>query len=47
LAIAVIALSWTRVRWGLQPTVLVGVPVILAVLWTVTEIVSQLLPNLF
>jgi chromate transport protein ChrA len=47
LLIAIVALSWTRVRWGLRPTLLIGMPVVVATVWGVTETVSQLLPNLF
>jgi sortase A len=47
LLLAIVALSWTRVRWGLRPTLVVGIPVVLATVWGVTETVSQLLPNVF
>ena len=45
--LVVVALSWVRVHWGLRATLVVGIPVVAAVVWGVTETVSQLLPNLF
>lgn len=47
LVLVVVALSWTRVRWGLQPTLVVGVPVLAAVAWGATESLTRLLPNLY
>jgi hypothetical protein len=47
LVVAAAALSWTRVRWGFQPTLVVGVPVLAAVAWGATESLTRLLPNLY
>jgi sortase A len=47
LVAAAVALSWTRARWGLQPTLVVGVPVLAALAWGVTESLIRLLPNLY
>jgi sortase A len=46
LLLTVCAMAWVRSRWGGWQTWLVGVPVILAVLWVVSETAFQLLPNL-
>jgi sortase A len=47
LVVVLVAIVWARARWGLTPTLLVGVPVVLAAVWGVTEAMTQLLPNLF
>jgi hypothetical protein len=47
LVVAVVALSWTRVRWGRRPTLIVAVPVLAAAAWGVAESLSHLLPNLY
>jgi sortase A len=46
LLVIVVALVWVRSRWGGRQTWLVGAPLILAVLWAVSETAIQLLPNL-
>jgi sortase A len=46
LLIVVIAVAWARARWGRWQTWLVGAPLILAVLWVVTETAAQFFPNL-
>jgi sortase A len=46
LLVTVIAVAWTRSRWGKWQTWLVGAPLILAVLWVVTDTAVQLFPNL-
>src|SRR5262249_52756927 len=46
-AVAVVALSWTRVRWGLRPTLVVAAPVVAAAAWGAAETMTRLLPNLF
>jgi sortase A len=46
LLICAVALTWVRRRWGLAPTLVTGVPIVLAVTWGVAEAFSQLLPNL-
>jgi sortase A len=45
LLVAVIGVSWARVRWGARPTWLVGVPIVFAALWGLTSTASALLPN--
>ena len=40
------ALGWAQVRWGRWQSWLVGVPVLLAVLWSASTTAAQLLPNL-
>ena len=47
LLVLCVAMVWTRSRWGGGQVVLVGTPVLLAVLWIVTETSARLLPNLF
>ncbi|MEY2424788.1 MAG: sortase [Actinomycetota bacterium] len=39
-------LAWVVTRWKLAPTVIVGVPIVFAVLWAGTDAVAILLPNL-
>jgi sortase A len=46
LLIVVVGVAWTRSRWSHWQTWLVAVPLILAVLWAVSETAFQLLPNL-
>jgi sortase A len=43
---AVIVAVWARNRWGGWQTWLVGVPLVLAALWAVSQAAVQLLPNL-
>lgn len=42
-----VAAAWARARWGLLPTLLVGIPVLIAAVWGLSETVSEILPNLF
>jgi len=46
LVVTVIAVAWARLRWGRWQIWLVGTPLILAVLWVVTDTAVQLFPNL-
>lgn len=46
LVVVTVALAWARVRWGRWETHLVGLPLVLAVLWSVYETGARLLPNL-
>jgi sortase A len=46
LLVAACALGWARARWGLWQSWLVGVPVVLAILWSATTVAVQFLPNL-
>jgi sortase A len=46
LLLVVVAVAWVRSRWGRWQTWLVGAPLILAVLWVVTDTAVQLFPNL-
>jgi sortase A len=46
LLLTVVAVAWARARWGRWQTWLVGAPLILAVLWVVTDTAVQLFPNL-
>lgn len=46
LLMAVVALTWTRSRWGLVPVLIVGTPIVLAAVWGIAEAGAQLLPNL-
>lgn len=39
-------LGWAQVRWGRWQSWLVGVPVLVAVLWSASTMATQLLPNL-
>jgi sortase A len=41
-----IGYAWARHRWGVWPTWLVGLPVVVAVAWGATDCAIQLLPNL-
>jgi sortase A len=45
LLLVVVVLSWASVRWGLKPTLLVGVPIVVAAVWGVAEAAIRLLPN--
>lgn len=47
LIVILACLAWLRIRWGTKPTVLVGVPIVLATLWALGAAGSQLLPNVF
>jgi sortase A len=46
LVITVLAVIWVRTRWGSWLTWLVAAPVVLALVWVVSEITFQLLPNM-
>jgi sortase A len=46
LLVTVIAVVWARLRWGRWQVWLVGAPLILAVVWVVTDTAVQLFPNL-
>ena len=46
LLITVVGVAWARARWGRWQTWLAGAPLILAVLWVVTDTAAQLFPNL-
>ena len=46
LLIAVLASLWAWARWGAWQTWLVGAPLCLAALWTVSQAAVQLLPNM-
>lgn len=46
LGIAVVGTGWIYQKWGRWQSWLVGVPVILAGLWGVSQSAVQLLPNL-
>jgi sortase A len=46
LVIIVVAATWARARWGTWQVWLAGAPVLLAVIWVVTETSDRLLPNL-
>ena len=43
---AVIAVAWASVRWGRWQAWFCGAPVLLGVLWAVSKVAVQLLPNL-
>lgn len=43
---SVLVLSWARTRWGGWQSWVVGLPLLLATLWTVSQAAVQLLPNL-
>lgn len=47
LVLITLALGWTRVRWGLGPTLVVAAPVLATAAWLVSESLSRLLPNLY
>ncbi|MGZ4474424.1 MAG: sortase domain-containing protein [Nocardioides sp.] len=46
LILVVAALTWARLRWSRMAAWIAGVPVLLAVLWGVSLVASQLAPNL-
>jgi sortase A len=46
LVLAILGLMWVRSRWGLWMTWLVGAPALLCLVWIVSEVGFQLLPNL-
>jgi hypothetical protein len=46
LVLTVLAVIWVRTRWGSWLTWLVAAPVVLALVWVVSEITFQLLPNM-
>ena len=46
LLITVVGVAWARARFGRWQTWLAGAPLILAVLWVVTDTAAQLFPNL-
>ena len=43
---SVLVLPWARTRWGGWQSWVVGLPLLLATLWTVSQAAVQLLPNL-
>jgi len=46
LVLAVLAMIWVRSRWGGWLSWLVGAPALLALVWVISEVAFQLLPNL-
>jgi sortase A len=46
LVVVVIAAVWVGSRWAVWQTWLVAAPVVLAVLWVISEVAFQLVPNL-
>ena len=46
LVLAVLALIWVRVRWSTWMTWLVAAPTLLCLVWVISEVAFQLLPNL-
>jgi sortase A len=46
LVVALVLAAWARTSWRLKPTVLVAVPVVIALVWAITELAAQFLPNL-
>jgi sortase A len=46
LVIVVVVATWARTNWGAWQVWLAGAPVLLAILWVVTETSDRLLPNL-
>jgi sortase A len=46
LVVALLAMMWVRSRWGGWMTWLVAAPAVLALVWVVSEVAFQLLPNL-
>lgn len=47
LVVVAVVGAWWRVRWGGWPVVLVGAPLVVAGLWSVSSAASQVLPNIF
>lgn len=47
MVVAMLVLSWVRVRWGWVPMLIVSGPVLLAFCWGTASTFTQLLPNLF
>jgi len=47
LVVALVLAAWGRTVLGVKPTLLIAVPVVIALLWAITEVAAQLLPNLF
>ena len=43
--LAIAAAAWSHVHWGLRQTLLVGLPVLIACAWVVTQTAARLLPN--
>jgi sortase A len=46
LGLAVGASVWALRRWGRSETLIVGIPIVLAVVWNIDQTIAQLLPNL-
>ena len=46
LVVTVLATAWVGSRWAVWQVWLVGAPVVVAILWVVSEVAFQLLPNL-
>lgn len=46
LVLAVVAMTWARLRWSPLAAWIAGVPVVLAALWLVSGVAARLLPNL-
>ena len=46
LVVAVVLAVWARTAWGTRPTVLVGLPIVIALVWAIMGVAAQLLPNL-
>lgn len=46
LAAVLVATSWARVRWSPLAAWIIGTPMVLAALWAVSTLATQLLPNL-
>lgn len=45
LIVALAGVAWARSRWSSQLAYVIGVPIILAALWLVTDVGARLLPN--
>ncbi|WP_236795937.1 sortase [Amycolatopsis sp. GM8] len=46
LGLALAGVVWARQRWGKREALVVGVPIVVAIVWNLYETVGQLLPNL-
>ena len=46
LVVVVVGVSWAAAKWRLWPSLIIGVPLIVAALWLVTDAAALLLPNL-
>jgi sortase A len=47
LVVAGVASVWAWLKWGRWQTWLVGAPILLAVIWAISQESMQLLPNVF